>query len=343
MEDRESAVVVIEEAVQGGARLWVACRTVELSVRTYQRWKISREGDLRRGPCTPPPHKLTKEERQQVLSVANSEDYRDLPPCQIVPRLADKGKYIASESTFYRVLKEERLLAHRGKAQSRTHKRPEQLEARKPNQVWSWDITYMKLNIRGTFCYAYLMEDIYSRYLVAGDVFEEESADHSAALMEQACSNQGIKSGQLMLHSDNGGPMKGATMLATLQKLGVAASFSRPRVSDDNPYSEALFRTMKYRPEYPTKPFQSIEEAQKWVLWFVDWYNNQHLHSGINFVTPAQRHAGKDQVILKQRKHVYRRAREKNPRRWTTKTRNWSPVGKVTLNKLKNTRRAANQ
>ncbi|MCP3961575.1 MAG: transposase, partial [bacterium] len=134
-----------------------------------------------------------------------------------------------------------------------------------------------------------------------------------------------------------GGPMKGSTMLATLKRLGVVASFSRPRVSDDNPYSEALFRTLKYRPEYPSGPFASLEEARRWVEGFVRWYNGEHLHSAIRFVTPAARHSGREQEILRHRQEVYERARRRNPGRWSGATRNWHPIEVVALNPEKKT------
>jgi transposase InsO family protein len=156
--------------------------------------------------------------------------------------------------------------------------------------------------------------------------------NHSAMLAAHACSIHGVQREQLVLHSDNGGPMKGATMLATLHKLGVIPSFSRPSVSNDNPYSESLFRTMKYRPEYPSKSFENIERAQSWVDEFVFWYNTQHLHSSIRFVTPDDRHFGREQHILANRRKVYEKARRRNPNRWSQNVRNWQPVHLVWLN-----------
>jgi putative transposase len=164
--------------------------------------------------------------------------------------------------------------------------------------------------------------DIYSRKIVGHRVYECESMEHSASLVEEVCLKERILKDQLIIHSDNGGAMKGATMLATLQRLGVVPWFSRPRVSDDNPYSESLFKTMKYCPAYPSKPFSSIEEAQSWVNEFVDWYNNEHLHSGIKFVTPSSRHEGRDEEILEKRKQVYEKAKRNNPSRWSRETRN---------------------
>jgi hypothetical protein len=143
----------------------------------------------------------------------------------------------------------------------------------------------------------------------------------------------GVDPEGLILHTDNGGPMKGSTMLATLQRLGIVPSFSRPKVSDDNPYSEALFRTLKYRPEYPGRPFDSLAEAREWVAGFVQWYNTVHLHSAICFVSPDDRHFGREHDLLKKRREVYEAARRRHPERWSTgKTRNWDPVRVVVLN-----------
>jgi putative transposase len=159
--------------------------------------------------------------------------------------------------------------------------------------------------------------------------------------IEQAIAAEGVDPGKLVLHADNGGPMKGSTLLATLQRLGVVPSFSRPSVSDDNPFSEALFRTLKYRPNYPRKPFQSLVEALQWVEGFVRWYNEEHLHSGIRYVTPATRHSGGECPILANRHDVYTAAKRRTPRRWTQSTRNWSPVGAVYLNPIKQEVRVA--
>jgi putative transposase len=177
--------------------------------------------------------------------------------------------------------------------------------AHAPNQVWSWDITYLRSRIMGMFFYLYLVIDIFSRKIVGWEVSDHESSELAADMIGQACRAEGVQENQLFIHSDNGGPMKGATMLATLRRLGVLPSFSRPSVSDDNAYSEALFRTLKYRPWYPNKPFSSIEEAEAWVTEFVRWYNTEHLHSGICFVTPECRHQGHDILVLEKRKRVY--------------------------------------
>lgn len=189
--------------------------------------------------------------------------FRDLAPSQIVPILADAGVYLASESSFYRILREAKLLSHRGRAAVATHQRPTERVANGANQVWSWDITYLKSPVKGQFYYLYLVVDVWSRKIVGWAVHEVDSSDLAAALVREAVIREGVAPEALVLHSDNGGPMKGATMLATLQWLGVVPSFSRPRVYDDNPYSEALFRTVKYRPEYPQQPFVSLEDARR--------------------------------------------------------------------------------
>lgn len=328
-------IELIAEARAAGARLGPCCEVVELDLRTVQRWlKKGPDGgeDGRHGPRTPPANKLSEPERRRVLETVNAPQFADLSPHQIVPKLADMGIYVASESTMYRLLREQKLNAHRGRARAPTRRRPDEHVATGPNQVWCWDITYLYSPIAGQFYYLYLFLDVWSRKIVGWDVLEKESNEAAAKLFRAICKQNNVDPNGLVLHSDNGGPMKGATMLATLQKLGVVTSFSRPQVSDDNPYAEALFRTAKYRPNYPDGPFASLEAARAWVEQFVSWYNNEHQHSGIRFVTPAQRHAGLDAEILAHRDAVYELAKEHHPERWTGNTRNWEPVQAVRLN-----------
>lgn len=324
---------LLDEAVASGARLTKGCELLHLSVRTVQRWRAQPDGqDKRKGPLSKASHQLSAEERQAVLNAANAPEFRDKSPRQIVPTLADRGEYIASESTFYRVLHEEGLMRHREPARPRSHSKPKEHVANAPNQVWCWDITYLRTSVRGVFFYLYLVIDIFSRKIVAWCIEPVESMDTAADLIERATRLHRMHERGLVLHADNGGPMKGSTMLATLHRLGVLASFSRPRVSDDNPYAEALFRTLKYRPGYPRKPFASLEAAREWVAGFVAWYNGEHLHSATRYVTPDDRHASRDVVLLAKRDVVYRAAKARTPRRWTRNTRNWTPAGPVTLN-----------
>ena len=182
------------------------------------------------------------------------------------------------------------------------------------------------------YFFLYLYIDVFSRKIVAAQVFAEENADHASEILKDLCRREKIALGQIVLHSDNGSPMKGSTMLATMITLGVMASLSRPAVSNDNPYSESLFKTLKYRPEYPMHPFANIVAARSWVTTLVQWYNHEHRHSAIRFVTPGQRHAGLDTAILEQRSALYETARVKNPLRWKRAIRNWRRIKIVYLN-----------
>jgi putative transposase len=327
---------LVVEAAKNGARRSKACEILGISLRTLQRWeKGPDDGDKRAGPKSRPANSLSEAEKMLVVAVATSPQFRDLSPAQIVPILADGGVYIASEASFYRILRQQKMLTHRSSARPSIHSHPKEYVATAANQVWSWDITYLKSSVRGRFYYLYLVVDVFSRMIVGWSVHEEESAELASALILEACLRHGVDPHKLILHSDNGGPMKGATMLATLQWLGIVPSFSRPSVKDDNAFSEALFRTLKYRPEYPSAPFESLEQASSWVKGFVQWYNFEHRHSGIRFLIPASRHYGQEESILNKRKEVYEEARKANPIRWTTGTRNWERISEVRLNPLK--------
>lgn len=326
----------IEEACAAGARLSAACRVVEISPRTLQRWReagdVKVDGRWAAAQRREPANKLSEQERSEILSIANQQEFAQSPPSQIVPILADQGRYVASESSFYRVLKEADQLAHRGKAKAPKHQRPMPLQATAPNQLWSWDITYFATTVRGLFFYLYLIMDVFSRKIVGWEVFDTESAEQASIVFRKAHLAEGIGANSIVLHSDNGSPMKGATMLSTLQRLGVMPSFSRPSVSNDNPYSEAMFKTLKYNPGFPDKPFQSLQEAREWVAGFQHWYNEIHRHSALKFVTPGQRHRGEDHTILQQRTALYEHAKSRRPDRWTGSTRDWQPDEIVYLN-----------
>lgn len=340
LNDRQNCIKLVAEAHASGARREKCCEALEISLRRLQRWEKSPdEGDRRAGPNRSPANRLTPEEREEVIKIANRPEYCDLPPSQIVPILADRGRYVASESSFYRILKAERMLAHRSKSSPMQKRDFLELTATAPNQVWSWDITYLRSTIRGKFYYLYLPMDLFSRFIVHWEIHEVESSELSAQMIERACQKQGVERGQIYLHSDNGGPMKGATMLATLQRLGIMPSFSRPSVSDDNPYSESLFKTMKYCSQYPDRPFDSLTEARIWMETFVHWYNEEHLHSGISFVTPYSRHYGLDNVVLDRRITVYETAKARNPERWSGSTRKWARPNVVYLNKRQKTKK----
>lgn len=344
---RIEIMALVAEAVVAGARRRRACEVISLSERTLQRWQNDQaadSGDRRPARLQTPKNKLSALERERLLAIANSSEWGHLPPSQIVPRLADHGQYVASESTFYRVLKAENQLAHRGAERvAKPRSKPRALCASGPAELFSWDITYLPTQIKGMYFYLYLFMDIFSRKIVGWQVYDAESSELAGEVMRDICARENIAPNQVVLHSDNGSPMKGATMLATLQALGVMPSFSRPSVSNDNPYSESLFRTMKYCPAYPQEAFENLLAARQWVGTFVHWYNEEHRHSAIGFVTPAQRHAGLDRALLERRVEVYEAAKAKHPDRWSGTTRNWQPIRVVHLNPEKQTAETSKQ
>jgi transposase InsO family protein len=284
-----------------------------------------------------PINKLSEQERQLMIKTCNTEEFASLPPSQIVPILADRNEYIASESSFYRVLKENNMLHHRGKAKvKKNYHKPTSYTATKANEVWSWDISYLPTSVIGQHYYLYMMEDIYSRKIVGWEVHLNETGEQAADLLERSTWSEKCTQQDLVLHSDNGAPMKSLTLQSKMYDLGVISSRSRPRVSNDNPYSESLFRTVKYCPRWPSEGFSSLDNARQWVKGFVGWYNQQHRHSRIKFVTPNQRHEGLDTQILENRKKLYLKKKESHPERWSKDTRNWQPVGAVELNPEQN-------
>ena len=326
--NRKTAIELIGEAVSCGAVLYKACRELGISKRSYNRWKNTNSDYIdKRTICErpTPANKLSKEERQEILRVVNSKEFASKSPSEIVPILADQGMYIGSESTFYKVLREADTLAHRGRSRRPVSRAISTHVATTPNQVWMWDITYLNGAVKGSYYYLYLFSDLFSRKIVGWEVWEKESAEYASELVKRIHREEKmyIKHEPLVLHSDNGSPMKGATMLETLYSLGVIPSKSRPRVSNDNPYAESLFKTMKYRPNYQPQGYGTLMEARIWVKRFVEWYNTEHKHSGIGYVSPSQRHEGKDRDILEKRIKVYEEAKEAHPERWSREIRDW--------------------
>jgi len=314
LEDRQVAARNILMAHSDGARLHLACEIVGIDVRTLQRWKAGEglvDGDGRPGAVRPAPaHALSPAERAQVLSVA-------------------------SESSFARVLRAQGQTEHRGRAKAPKAGRPPTTHiATAPRQVWCWDMTYLPATVIGQWFHLYLILDLYSRKIVGWEVHDSDDSIHAAHLVRRTALAEGIATLPIkpVLHGDNGATLKATTVLAMLYWLGVKPSYSRPRVSDDNAYAESLFRTAKYRPEFPAKGFVDLAAARAWATHFVRWYNVDHRHSGIRYVSPAQRHAGDDHAILAARHELYVQARERHPARWSGETRNWTPIGAVTLN-----------
>ena len=338
-EDRQRVMEQIEAACREGARLEPACEIAGLDVRTVQRWRGRRgEGDGRPQAVRPTPaHALSEQERARLLEVVNEPRFADMPPARIVPALADEGQYLASESSFSRVLRAEGQSRHRGRARApRPSKAPTTHVAGAPGEVWCWDMTYLPSAVTGQWFYLYLILDLYSRKIIGFEVHDSDSADHAVGVLKRVALTEGVHGRapeqRPVLHGDNGATLKATTVLAMLYWLGVKPSYSRPRVSDDNAYAESLFRTAKYRPEFPAKGFTNLQAARTWAAEFVRWYNDEHRHSGIRYVTPGQRHCGHDHTILAARHALYLKARERNPARWSGATRNWTPTGPVTLN-----------
>jgi transposase InsO family protein len=331
-------VAGIDAAHKAGARLAGACAVTGIDVRTLQRWRQDGELHADRRPEAEhprPAHALSDVERAELLRVANEPRFADRPPARIVPMLADEGVYLASESSFHRVLRAEAQTAHRGRAKAPTPSRtPTTHTASRPGEVWCWDVTWLPSRVAGRWFYLYLILDLYSRKVVGHEVHAVENAEHAAHLVKRTALAEGVHTAltKPVLHGDNGAALKATTVLAMLHWLGIAPSYSRPRVSDDNAFVESLFRTAKYRPGFPVDGFADLDAARRWAADFVHWYNHDHHHSALRFVAPAQRHTGEDHTLLLARTVLYEAARARHPRRWTGATRNWTPIGPVTLN-----------
>ncbi len=270
-------------------------------------------------PHPAPAHALSLEERVEVRETLNSERFMDKAPRQVYAALLDEGQYLCHWRTMYRI-----LAAHdevRERRRIRRHplyKKPELL-ATAPNQVWSWDITYLRGPHKWEHYPLYTVLDIYSRYVVGWMIAEVESSDLARQLIAATALKQGILPDQLTLHADNGAPrpkgLPGKPLSQLLVDLGITKSHNRPHTSDDNPFSEAHFKTMKYRPDYPDR-FASLAEAQVWARCFFTWYNEQHYHSGLNLFTPASVHFGEATAVQQQRQAVMLTAYAAHPARF---------------------------
>lgn len=261
---------------------------------------------------------LSQEERQQVLDILHSEEYIDKSPPQVYASLLDKEIYICSVRTMYRILEEENEVKERRKQRRhKKYKKPE-LIAVEPNQVYSWDITKLKGPGTWNYYYLYVIMDIYSRYTVGWMIAEEESAVLAKELIEQTCQRQGIEPDQLTIHSDRGSPMKSKTVAQLLSELKISRSLSRPYVSNDNPYSEAQFKMMKYCPQFPER-FGSLPDARSFCQEFFHYYNHEHYHSGIAYLNPVTVHYGQAKKVIKERTKVLQKAFSQNPERFHQK------------------------
>jgi len=290
-----------------------ALRALGASHATWYRRQRPASAGVPRRAC--PPLALSGTERAAIVDTLNRPRFADCTPYTVYARLLDEGTYLASVRTFYRLLAAQGLVhERRNQLTHPAHIKPE-LVASAPNQVWSWDITRLRSGLKWQHFYLYVLLDIFSRYVVGWLVAQAESAGLAAALIEQSCDKHGIARHSLILHSDRGSPMRAKSTAELLVDLGVAASFSRPRVSNDNPFSEAQFKTLKYRPEFPER-FESIEHARAHLRTFFPWYNDEHHHSGIGFMTPAAVHFGRAPALYQQRAAVLHSAYAAHPERF---------------------------
>lgn len=284
--------------------------------------------------------KLSEEEENTVLSIMNSERFCDMAPGEIYATLLDEGQYYCSERTMYRILSRNKQNIQRRQKSAGNYTRPE-LMATQPNQLWSWDITKLKGPKKWTYYYLYKIMDVYSRYVVGWMVAYRESAMLAQTLIAESCFKQGIERDQLTLHADRGSSMKSNAVGQLLTDLGVTKTHSRPHVSNDNPYSESAFKTLKYRPGFPEN-FGSIEDARNYCRDFFFWYNNNHKHSGIAMLTPEIVHYNLIDNILSKRQSVLDNVYRKFPRRFVKgppKTKR--PDNEVWINKPENLKNVA--
>jgi putative transposase len=262
-----------------------------------------------------PPRTLTLTERETVRQVLNSEPFLDSAPREVYASLLDQGQYLCHWRTMYRILDTyQEVRERRNQRRHPNYQKPELL-ATQPNELWSWDITKLLGPRKWTYFYLYVIIDVYSRYVVGWMVALQEVAYLAKELFLETCQKQNIEPGQLTLHADRGNPMNSKPFAMLLADLGVTKTHSRPHVSNDNPYSEAQFKTLKYRPDYP-KRFGSQVDVRLWSRDFFQWYNHEHHHSGIALLTPADVHYGRGQQMLRARQQVLKTAYRKNPERF---------------------------
>ena len=331
----------IDEAKTKGVRMAPVCEALGIHPRTYSRWK-DHALDRRKGSPKKTKRSLTEEERRKIIEVCTSDRFKDSTPGEIVAILAEEGIYIASERSFYRVLKNAGLLHHRRNSRpARKVQQPPELKATGPDQVYSWDITWLPSKVNGLFWYCYAVIDVWSREIVGWSIHERESEQHGRELFESIKQRRNLNG--VWVHSDNGNPMRGATFSVWLASLGMFLSHSRPLVKNDNPYIESFFRTLKYHAAYPGR-FATIEQARSWMGDFIDWYNRTHRHSGLGYITPEQRRCGDDIRLFALRNKTLQKAFELHPERFPKRgPKMWKSKRVVYLNPSHETKRVIHQ
>jgi putative transposase len=293
-----------------------ACRVLDIPRSSLYRSRlpVPIEPELPVEP-TPSPRALSRDEKAGVCQVLDSERFQDQAPQEVYATLIDEGQYLCSVRTMYRILAENKQVRERrNQLRHPDYVKPELL-ATQPNQLWSWDITKLLGPAKWTYYYLYDIMDVFSRYVVGWLIAERETADLAEELIAATCLRQNILPGQLTIHADRGSAMTSKPVALLMADLGVTKTHSRPHVSNDNPYSEAQFKTLKYRPDYPGR-FGCQPDARNWAREFFQWYNHEHHHGALGLLTPADVHFGRDRAVLAQRQQVLETAYQKNPERF---------------------------
>lgn len=286
-------------------------------VSAYRFWKRKANPTLAREPAKPE-RSLSEDERQQILDVLNCQRFEDMPPAEVYATLLDEGVYLCSIRTMYRILEaNEEVRERRNQAKHAQHEKPELL-ARRPNELWSWDITKLKGPAKWSYFYLYVIMDVFSRYVVGWMVAHRESAELAKRLISETIRKQEADPSLLTIHADRGSSMKSKCVAMLLSDLGVTKTHSRPYTSNDNPFSESQFKTMKYRPGFP-KNFGCIEDAREFCGGFFDWYNQEHHHSGIALLTPEMVHYGLAESVSQARLETLQQAYKLHPERFVRK------------------------
>jgi putative transposase len=305
---------MIRTAEQLGATIGVekACRVLSIPRSSLYR---SRQTASQPRPRLPSPRALSEAETTAIRAILNSERFQDQSPREVYATLIDEGQYLCSYRTMYRILAEHaEIRERRNQLRHPAYQKPELLATR-PNQLWSWDITKLRGPAKWTYFYLYVILDVFSRFVVGWMIADQESAALAQLLIAETCDRQGILPAQLTIHADRGSSMTSKSVALLLAELGVIKTHSRPHVSDDNPYSEAQFKTLKYQPDFPGS-FGCLVDARTWARRFFEWYNTEHHHTGIGLLTPADVHWGRAEAVRQQRQQVLALAFEKNPERF---------------------------
>ena len=308
----------ITESLAKDVNLQQACAALAVPRASFYRWQDRAEDSHGERLCSVPPLALSGKEEAAVLEILHAARFVDQPPQEIYSTLLDEGTYLCSVRTMYRILEKHEEVKERRNQLTHPHYQKPELLANVSNQLWSWDITKLKEPAKWTYFYLYVIIDVFSRYVVGWMVAHRELSSLAQKLIEQTCEKQHIQPGQLTIHADRGPSMKSKPVAFLMADMGITKSHSRPYVSNDNPYSESQFKTLKYRPDFPER-FGAIVDARLFCQTFFRWYNSEHYHSGIGFQTPENVHYGRTEQIIKERQAVLNAAYEKHPKRFKGK------------------------